>query len=107
MIGCLLCGVQVHSLSLLLTHIRLLHASEPAPGFRVQCGLQQCPRTFTNFHTFRNHVYNRHGGADVMELEDIVSAVSGEDDHDLLEEESHTVMYLERVRILIVIIFYH
>ncbi len=41
-----------------------------------------------------------------MELEDIASAVSGEDDHDLLEE-SHTVMYLERVRILIVIIFYH
>ena len=59
MIGCPLCGEYSPSLTQLLKHIRLVHADEP--GFNLQCGIQDCSRTFRKYQTFRNHVYAIHG----------------------------------------------
>lgn len=39
--------------SILLSHIRLVHSSEP--GFSIQCSANGCSRTFTNFRTYQNH----------------------------------------------------
>ena len=56
---CPLCNCSsLTTTSLYLAHIRLSHAD--APGFKICCGLQGCRRTFTNFTTFRNHIYSRH-----------------------------------------------
>lgn len=43
----------------LMRHIRLVHADDP--NFKINCTLQGCCRTFTNFLTFRNHTYAFHG----------------------------------------------
>ena len=59
MITCPLCAASAASVSMLLTHIRLVHACDPC--FHMQCGLQGCQRTFRNFYTYRNHVYSMHG----------------------------------------------
>ncbi len=67
MTGCPLCGAYNTSISQLLVHMRVVHAREP--GFRVQCGIQGCPRSFKNFGTFRNHVYAIHGASLALETE--------------------------------------
>ena len=57
--ACPLCNCSsLPTISLYLTHIRLSHAD--TPGFTICCGLQGCRRSFTNFLTYRNHVYARH-----------------------------------------------
>ena len=38
---------------LLMTHIRIVHASDP--NFLIQCSLNGCERTFANFRTYQNH----------------------------------------------------
>ena len=58
MITCPLCTACFASVSIFLSHLRLIHASEA--GFQISCGLQGCQRTFNNFHTYRNHVYSMH-----------------------------------------------
>ena len=60
---CSCCG-EYHSRTLkdLLRHIRLQHADSPT--FNIQCGIQNCRRTFVNFHTFRNHAYVYHAVED-------------------------------------------
>ena len=39
--------------TLLLTHIRLAHSHDPS--FSIQCAINGCSRTFTNFRTYQNH----------------------------------------------------
>lgn len=58
MVLCPLCFCRFPTLSLLLTHIRLIHADDP--NFRMQCNLQGCRQTFRKFTVFRNHVYQFH-----------------------------------------------
>lgn len=58
MITCPLCMACFGSVSIFLSHLRLIHASEA--GFQISCGLQGCQRTFNNFYTYRNHVYSMH-----------------------------------------------
>ena len=61
--ACACCGdIITGALGALLRHIRLFHADKS--NFIIQCNLQDCQRTFRNFHTFRNHVYARHGVCD-------------------------------------------
>lgn len=58
MVTCPLCGAFCSSISVYLSHLRLIHAHEA--GFQVSCGLQGCARTFRNFYTYRNHLYSMH-----------------------------------------------
>ena len=44
--------------SKILNHIRLIHVAEP--NFRVSCGIEKCPATYTNFESFRSHVNRKH-----------------------------------------------
>ena len=55
MVSCSLWTLRFHSLSLLLTHVRLEHADQP--NFQIQCYLQGCQRTFKKFTAYRNHIY--------------------------------------------------
>lgn len=65
MLKCPLCNAELGTVSVFLTHLRVIHASDSA--FNITCGLQGCPRTFNNFHTYRNHVYAMHDLADLNE----------------------------------------
>ena len=65
---CQICGMcNLHSISVLLTHIRVTHSNEA--DFSIRCNLQGCQRTFKNFNTFRNHIYNFHDSTEVNATE--------------------------------------
>ncbi len=51
-------GFVAGSLRLLLNHMRRSHASDP--NFHVLCGLDDCPRTYKRFISFRNHLIRKH-----------------------------------------------
>lgn len=54
MFFCPLCNsFGSHSLSALLRHIGEIHQYDS--NFRIQCGLQQCPQTYSNFQSYRKH----------------------------------------------------
>jgi len=58
MITCPVCAGSFSTVSVFLSNVRLVHASES--GFQMLCGLQGCHRTFKSFYTYRNHVYSFH-----------------------------------------------
>lgn len=68
MITCPLCTGSFGTVLVFLTHVRLVHATDAS--FHMPCGLQGCQRTFSNFYTYRNHVYSFH---DLNSLENIDS----------------------------------
>lgn len=51
---CSSCSFIAPSEVLLLSHIRLVHSMDP--NFSIQCTLEGCARTFTNFRTYQNHL---------------------------------------------------
>lgn len=42
----------------ILRHVGAVHAHEP--HFHLVCGINGCPRTYKNFHSFRKHLRRRH-----------------------------------------------
>ena len=82
MITCPLCaGTSFPTVLKLLKHIRLTHSDNE--NFCIQCGLQGCKRTFTNFHSFKNHVHAFHDVSAVDESqqevhEDPTTSYSGD-----------------------------
>jgi len=56
---CLVCSFSRDSFAVVLRHLGEVHSFEP--GFRVVCGLgNNCPSVYTNFKSFRSHVYKKH-----------------------------------------------
>lgn len=78
--------------SVLIKHIGLVHATKETP-FHITCGLGGCRKTFSNFRTYRNHVYSIHSDGDALSSPEsaplpISSLVcGGVDDGDDVEEE--------------------
>ena len=58
MIKCPLCAGDFGTMTVYMTHLRIIHADDA--NFSVSCGLQGCERTFNNFYTYQNHVYAMH-----------------------------------------------
>jgi len=69
----LLCNSAARNLKGVVCHIGSVHAH--GANFHVTCGLQGCPRTYTNFHSYKKHMYSRH--RDTLEVESSPT-VSGE-----------------------------
>ena len=42
----------------ILRHIGAIHAYEP--NFHLVCGIDGCPRTYKNYHSFRKHLQRTH-----------------------------------------------
>lgn len=55
---CPLCSFSCPSVSLLLSHLRLVHSNDPR--FLVTCGIDGCTVTFKHFHSLYSHVYRSH-----------------------------------------------
>ena len=86
-----------------LTHIKQVHSLEA--GFHVTCGLNQCPKTYDNFQSYRRHLYCKHSD----ELHPTTTNpdhehIEQEDDHEFLEpaadeeENSSTVPVCDSTR---------
>ena len=66
-------------------HIRLFHAHQP--DFKVTCGISGCQRTYTNFGTFRNHVYDVHSDS-ITEVDSVnATSVDCDEDHTSNDDE--------------------
>ena len=64
--ACSLCyRFTATDMSAVLRHIGVTHAHQA--NFRVVCGIQGCPRTYTNYHSFRKHLRRKH--METLELE--------------------------------------
>ena len=46
------------SLKALIRHLGLVHAHEA--GFYVRCNVQDCPRTYNKFLSYKKHMYSKH-----------------------------------------------
>ena len=57
---CPLCGYSCPSVLKTLSHLRVLHSSDPR--FCVTCGLGGCASSFKTFTALYSHVYRRHPG---------------------------------------------
>ena len=42
-----------------LRHIGSIHSFEP--NFRITCGVDGCPRTYTSYRSYRKHILKKHG----------------------------------------------
>lgn len=62
---CPLCVFIAASLSLILSHLCLVHASEPE--FNVTCGITGCVSTFRSFRALYQHVYRKHQDAGIIQ----------------------------------------
>lgn len=49
----------------ILRHMGTIHAMDS--NFHVICGLQWCPRSYNNYHSYKKHMYKKH--RDVLELD--------------------------------------
>ena len=47
-----------NSFSNVLRHIGQVHKFDP--GLKIYCGIDGCPVSYTNFESFRSHVYRKH-----------------------------------------------
>ena len=59
---CNLCSAASHlrfNIKGYIQHVRLFHVHQA--DFKVTCGIEGCPRSFSNSGTFINHIYGVHG----------------------------------------------
>ncbi len=74
---CKLCSAASHlkfNIKGYVQHLRLFHAHQA--DFRTVCGISGCPRSFTNFGTFINHVYSVLSGSSRADCE-VISGNNG------------------------------
>ena len=83
---CPMCSFECPSIAILLSHLRLVHSSDPR--FLVCCGINSCTVTSRSFSSLYTHVYRRHPGAGIrrrsanshsMELPTVCESDSHED----------------------------
>ena len=55
---CPLCNILSPTLKLYISHLRLVHHSDP--GFNITCGIDNCTKKFRTFPAFNSHVYRCH-----------------------------------------------
>ena len=55
---CSLCETRLPSLASYISHLRLVHATDP--NFSIKCGINHCSSDFKSFGGFNSHVYRHH-----------------------------------------------
>ena len=58
---CSLCATCLPSLASYISHLRLVHATDPS--FNIKCGINHCSSTFKSFGGFNSHLYRHHRDA--------------------------------------------
>ena len=57
-VKCPLCNFYALSIQLVLSHLRLVHSSDP--NFNVMCGISGCYKTSESFSALYQHIYKKH-----------------------------------------------
>lgn len=90
MFFCSLCNCFAgQSFSSVLRHIRNIHKHDP--GFQIQCGLEQCPKTYKNYDSFRSHVYRKHRSVLFIQQNETSSSSSTSSNSNYPESRSQQV----------------
>ncbi|XP_049519397.1 uncharacterized protein LOC125943886 [Dermacentor silvarum] len=55
---CSMCPFFSCQLARVITHVRRVHSAEP--NFNVYCGIEGCANKYTNFNSYRSHLYRHH-----------------------------------------------
>lgn len=56
---CSICNLfGASTFSSVLRHIGLIHRYDP--GLSIRCGIDYCPQVYSNYESFRSHVYRKH-----------------------------------------------
>lgn len=55
---CKLCGTPFPSISLLMSHLRLVHQSET--GISLVCPVRECSATYSKVNSLYSHMYRKH-----------------------------------------------
>lgn len=59
MFVCSICNLfGANTYAAVLRHIGLIHRYDP--GLHICCGIDHCPQTYSNYESFRSHVYRKH-----------------------------------------------
>ena len=59
MFTCPICNLfGGNSFASVLRHIGEVHRFDP--GLTIRCGIERCPQTYSNYESFRSHVYRKH-----------------------------------------------
>ena len=62
---CPMCQFEAPTMALNLSHLRLVHGSDPR--FCVQCGVGGCPYTGKSFSALYSHIYRSHPDCGVIQ----------------------------------------
>ena len=86
------CIFEAMSMSSILSHIRLVHASDP--NFSVPCGIEGCCKTNNSFSALYQHIYKKHKNAGVIQargksITNCSSSISKDYSADTLESVIH------------------
>lgn len=86
---CSLCyHFSATGMSAVLRHIGVTHAHQA--NFKVVCGIHGCPRTYTNYHSFRKHLRRKHMQTLESEPSEIYNDLTMEVDSEELLTESQS-----------------
>lgn len=72
-IKCPLCTFYALSIQLVLSHLRLVHSSDP--NFNVMCGISGCCTTSKSFSALYQHVYKKHKDEGIIKSRTTLSVV--------------------------------
>lgn len=61
---CPMCHFETPSMQLCLSHLRLVHGSDPR--FSAQCGIEGCSYSARSFSVLYSHIYRRHPESGVI-----------------------------------------
>ena len=62
---CPLCAFYAHNIRLVLSHLRLVHSSDPR--FSVVCGIGGCSTTSKSFSSLYQHIYRKHKDSGIIQ----------------------------------------
>ena len=68
------CNFDGASITILLSHLRLVHASDP--NFLVSCGIDGCCKTLKTFSALYQHIYKKHKNTGIIKKRFIDSGES-------------------------------
>ena len=73
---CPMCQFEAPTMALNLSHLRLVHGSDPR--FCVQCGVGGCPYTGKSFAALYSHIYRSHPDCGVIQKRDTRRSLENE-----------------------------
>ena len=69
-----LCDFCTLSIQLVISHLRLVHSSDP--NFHVMCGISGCRSAFSSFSALYQHIYKKYKDEGIIKSRSIIEPVN-------------------------------